>query len=99
MNSSCLCVTARRQVAPGKFLPQKIVGAMLCPIDYHKLVALRPTLCGSQHRRTLKIMLFRLRFMSGTASQSHLMVWLQPFYWFTVPFYNSVTYLSPPPFS
>ena len=60
-------------VAPGKYLPQKIVGTMLCPIVCHKPVALRPTPCGSQHRRTLKIMPFRLRFMNGTVSQSHLM--------------------------
>lgn len=46
---------------------------MLCPIVCHKLVALRPTPCGLQYRRTLKIMPFRLCFMNGTASQSHLM--------------------------
>ena len=60
-------------VAPGKYLPQKIVGTMLCPIVCHKPVALRPTPCGSQHRRTLMIMSFRLRFMNETASQSDLM--------------------------
>ncbi len=32
--------------APGKYLPRKIFGTMLCPIDCHKLMALWPTLWG-----------------------------------------------------
>ena len=81
--------------APGKYLPQKIVGTMLCPIGYHKPVALRPTLCGSQHRRTLLIMPFRL-FLWMEQIPNHIS-WFdyQPQHRFTVPFYNSVTYLSP----
>lgn len=57
---------------------------------------LGPSLCSgwhcSQHRRTLKIMPFRLRFMHGTASQSNLMVSYQPQYRFAVPFFYSFIY-------
>ena len=53
-------LVSRRQVPLGKFLPEKIVGTILSPIVCHILVALRSALCGSQHRRALIILLFRL---------------------------------------